>query len=135
MWPQHRWRSSPFRDCWAVFCSYIGQMFDKTRDQMSNWRWDNPCTFGDEVNGSNPQTTSLRRVKRTGERFSWYRSDDLRATLEPTCCRHFKPGDFLAEVQGGIREMKREIIRTRGKRSISGTAFIASGECIPARTA
>jgi len=40
-----------------------------------------------------------------------------------------------AEVQRGIREMIREIIRTIGKRRISGSAFIAIGEGIPPRTA
>jgi len=42
-----------------------------------------------------------------------------------------------AEVQGGIREMTREIIRetTIAKRRISGSAFIASGEGTPPRTA
>jgi hypothetical protein len=40
-----------------------------------------------------------------------------------------------AEVHRGIREMPREIIRTRGKRRISGSAFIASGKGIPPRTA
>jgi hypothetical protein len=40
-----------------------------------------------------------------------------------------------AEVQRGIREIIREIIRTIGKRRISGSAFIATGEGIPPRTA
>jgi len=73
----------------------MGQMFDKTRDQMNNWRWDNPCAVRDQVDGSNPQTTSSGKVKRTGERVSWYRSDDLRATIEPPSCWQYKPGDFL----------------------------------------
>jgi hypothetical protein len=96
MWPHHRSRSSPFWDWWAVFRSYMGQMFDKTCDQMNNWRWDNPRAFEDEVDHSNPQTTSLGKVKRTGERFSWYGCDDLRAKIEPPICRQSKPGDFLA---------------------------------------
>jgi hypothetical protein len=58
-------------------------MFDKTRDQMNNWRLDNPCAFGDQVDRSNPQTTSLGMVKPTGERFTCYGSDDLRAMIEP----------------------------------------------------
>jgi len=74
----------------------MGQLFDKTRDQMNNWRWDNPHGFGDQVNGSNPQTTSLRKVKRTGKLFSWYGSDDLRAKIQPPSCRQYKPGDFLS---------------------------------------
>ena len=74
----------------------MGQMFDKTRDQKNNWRWDNPRAFGDQVDRSNPQTTSSGKVKRTSERFSWYGSDDLRAKNEPPSCRQYTPGDFLA---------------------------------------
>jgi hypothetical protein len=81
MWPHRRSRSSPFREWWAAFRSYMGQMFDKTYDQMNTWRWDNPRACGDKVDRSNPQTTSLGKVKRTGEHFSWYGSDDLRARL------------------------------------------------------
>jgi len=96
MWPQRRSSSSPFREWWAAFRSYMGQMFDKTRDQMNNWRWDNPHAFGDQVDHSNLQTTSSKKVKRTGERFSWYGSHDLREKIEPPTCRQYKPGDFLA---------------------------------------
>jgi len=86
MWPHRRSRRSPFREWWAAFRSYMGQIFDKTRDQMNNWRWDNPRAFGDQVDRSNLQTTSSRMVKRTGQRFSWYGSDDLRAKIElPSC--------------------------------------------------
>jgi len=96
MWPHGRSRSSPFWEWWAAFRSYTGQMFDKTCNQMNNWRWDNPCAFGDQVDRSNPQTTSLGKVKRPGERFSWYGSDDLRAKIEPPSCWQYEPGDFLA---------------------------------------
>jgi len=96
MWPHRRSRSSPFREWWAAFRSYMGQMFDKTHDQMNNWRWDNPHAFWDEVDRSNPQTTSSGNVERTGERFSWYGSDDLRAKIEPPSCRQYKRGDVLA---------------------------------------
>jgi hypothetical protein len=96
MWPHRRNRGSPFREWWTAFCSYTGQMFDKTCDQMNNWRWDNPCAFGDQVDSSNPQTTSMGKVKRTGERFSLYGSDDLRAKIELPSCRQYKPGNFLA---------------------------------------
>jgi hypothetical protein len=71
-------------------------MFDKTRDQMNNWRCDNPRAFGDEVNRSNPQTTSSGKVERAGEHFSWYGSDDLWAKIEPPSCRPYKQVDFLA---------------------------------------
>jgi len=76
--------------------SYMGQMFDKTRDQMNNWRWDNTSAFEDQVDCSDPQTTSLGKVKRTGERFSWYSSDDPSSKIEPPSCWQYKPGDFLA---------------------------------------
>jgi len=74
----------------------MGQIFDKACKQINNWRWDNPRAFGDQVDRSNPQTTSLGKVKRTGERFSWYGSDDLRAKIEPPSCWQYKPGDILA---------------------------------------
>ena len=96
MWPYRRSRSLPFREWWAAFHSYMGQMFHKTRDQINNWRWDNPRSFGDQVNSSNPQPTSSGKVKRTGERFSWYGRDDLRTKIEPPSCRQYIPGDFLA---------------------------------------
>jgi len=38
----------------------------------------------------------LGKVNRTGEQFSWYGSDDLRAKIEPPSCRLYKPGYFLA---------------------------------------
>jgi len=66
MWPHCRSRSSPFLEWWAAFCSYMGQMFDTTRNQMNNWRWDNPRAFGDEVDRSNPKTTISEKVKRPG---------------------------------------------------------------------
>jgi len=96
MWPDRRSRSSPFREWWAAFRSYMGQMFVKTCDQMNNWRWDNTQAFRDQVDRSNPQTTSSGKVKRIGERFSWYGSDDLRAKIKPPSCRQYKLGDFLA---------------------------------------
>ena len=63
---------------------------------MNNWRWANPGAFGDQVNRSNPQTTSLGKVKPTSKRFSWYGSDDLSAKIEPPSCQQYKPGNFLA---------------------------------------
>jgi len=74
----------------------MGQMFDKTRNQMNNWRCDNPCTFGNQDDYSNQQTPCLGRVKGTGELFSWDRSDDLRAKINPPSCWQYKPGDILA---------------------------------------
>jgi len=70
MWPHCRSKSSPFREWWAAFCSYMGQMFDKSRDQRINWRWDNPHAFEDQVDCCNLQTPSTGMVKHTGERFS-----------------------------------------------------------------
>ena len=46
MWPHRRSRSSPFREWWAAFRSYMGQMFDKIGDQMNNWSWDKPHALG-----------------------------------------------------------------------------------------
>jgi hypothetical protein len=86
----------PFQEWWAAIRSYMGQMFDKTRDQMNNWRWHNPRAGGDQVDRSNLQTTSSGKVNRTGERFSWYGRDDLGAKIEPRSGRQYKPGDFLA---------------------------------------
>jgi len=97
MWPHRRSRSSPFREWWAAFRSHMGQMFEKTRDQMKNWRWDNPRAFGYRVDRSNAQTTSSGKVKRTTECFSWYSRDDRRAKIEPPSCRQYKPGHFLAD--------------------------------------
>jgi len=96
MWPHRMSRRSPFREWWAALRSYMGQMFDKTRYQMNNWRRDNPHAFGDQVDHSNPQTTSSGKVKRTSECFSWYGSDNRRAKIEPPNCRQYKPGDSLA---------------------------------------
>jgi len=72
------------------------QIFDKICDQRNNWRWGNSSTFGDSVDHSNPQTTSSGEDKCTGERFSWYSSNDLRVEIEPTSCQQYKPGDVLA---------------------------------------
>ena len=63
---------------------------------MNNWRLDNPRAFRDQVDCSYSQITSLGKVKRTGECFSWYGCNDLRAKIEPTSWRPYKPGDFLA---------------------------------------
>jgi hypothetical protein len=71
-------------------------MFNKTRDQMNNWRRDNTCGFGYQGDRSNLHTTSSRKVKRTAECFSWYGCDALRAKIEPPSCRQYKPGDFVA---------------------------------------
>jgi hypothetical protein len=98
MWPRRRSWSSLFREWWAASRLYMEQMFDKTSDQMNIWRWDNPNAFGDQVDCSNPQTTSLGKLKRTGECFSWYGSDDPRANIEPPSCQQYKPGDFLAVI-------------------------------------
>jgi len=86
MWPHRRSRSSPFQEWWAAFHSNMGQMIHKTRNLMNNWRWDNPRAFGDQVDLSNPQTTSSGKIKRTGDCFSWYSSEDLRAKIEPPSC-------------------------------------------------
>jgi len=74
----------------------MGQMFDKSRDQMHNSRLGNPRTLRDYVDRSNRQTTSWGKVKHTSERFSSYGCDDLRAMIEPPSCGQYKPGDCLA---------------------------------------
>jgi len=94
-WPHHRSRRSHFREWCAASRSYMGQMFDKTCDQMNNWRWDNTRAFGDQVDRSNPQTTSSGKVKHRCEHVSWYGSDDCRAKIEPPSCLQYKPGHFL----------------------------------------
>jgi hypothetical protein len=71
-------------------------MYDKAHNQINNWRCDNPHIFGDQVDQSNPQTTSSGKVQRTSQRFSWESCDDLRAIIQPPSCRHYKPGEFLA---------------------------------------
>ena len=96
MWQHCRSRSLSFQEWWAAFRSYIGQMFDINHDQMNDWRWDNHRAVGDQVDPSNPKTTSSGRVERTGECFSWYGSDALRAKIESPSCQLYKPGDFLA---------------------------------------
>ena len=39
---------------------------------------------------------ALGKVKRTGEHFSWYSGDYLRAKIEPPSCQQSKLGDLLA---------------------------------------
>ena len=74
----------------------MGQLFDTARDQMNNWRWNNPCAFRDQVDCSNLQTTSSGKVKLTTERSSWYGSNYLRAMIETPSCWQYKPDNFLA---------------------------------------
>jgi len=38
VWPQRRSRSTSFPEWWAAFRKYMGQMFDKSREHMNNWR-------------------------------------------------------------------------------------------------
>jgi hypothetical protein len=71
-------------------------MFDKTRDQMNKYRWDNPRAFGDQGDRSNPQTTSSGKVKRTAKHFSLYGRDHVQAKIESPSCWQYKPGDSLA---------------------------------------
>jgi hypothetical protein len=65
LWPHLRSRSSPFQEWWAAIGSYMGQMFDKTRNQINNWRWDNAHAFRDHVDRSNSQTISTGKLKHT----------------------------------------------------------------------
>jgi hypothetical protein len=99
MWPHRQSRSSPIREWWGAFRAYMGQIFDKTRDPMNNWRRYNPRAFRVQVEVSNPQATSSGMGMRTSDSFSSYGRDDLRAKIEPPSCRQYKPGDFLAVKQ------------------------------------
>jgi len=74
----------------------MGQMFNKTCDQIHNWRWDNPHAFGVHVDRSTLQPTSPGKIKCAGERFSSYGSDNLRVKVEPPSCHQYKLGDFPA---------------------------------------
>jgi len=95
IWPHCRSSRLPLRESWAVFRSYMGQMFDKTCDQTNNWSQDNPHAFVHQVNRSCPKSTSYGKIQCTGERFTWYISNGLRAKIEPPSCRQYTPGDFL----------------------------------------
>jgi len=77
----------PFWEWLVTFHSCMQQMFDKTSSEMNNWRWVNAHTFGDQVNHSNVWATSLRMVEWTGQHYSRYSSDDIRALIEPACCQ------------------------------------------------
>jgi hypothetical protein len=70
-------------------------MFDKTRNQINNGRWDNPHAFEDQVASSNLQPIRSENPIATGEHFSLYGSDHLRANIEPPSWQQFYPGDFL----------------------------------------
>jgi hypothetical protein len=73
----------------------MGQMFDKTRDQMNNSTWENHHTFGDQVDCVNLHTTSSRQDKRNSECSSRYGSDDISIKIELPSCRYYEPGDFM----------------------------------------
>jgi hypothetical protein len=81
IWLHRRSRSSPFCEWWAAFFSFMGQMFDKTCNQMNNCHWDNPVFFGDHVDCCSLKTSSSGQVKCTSKRSSLYGSDDLRAKI------------------------------------------------------
>jgi len=74
----------------------MGQIFEKTRDQMNNWMWDNPRDFADQVDHSNSQSTSSGKVNQTCEHFSSCSRDDLWGKIALPSCRKYKPGDILA---------------------------------------
>jgi hypothetical protein len=111
MWNQRHDRESPNLQWWRAFKAYMGHMFDKTRDQLNNWRWDNPEAFGDVVDRSNPQYTQSGKIKRTGERHKWYGTSDFDAKIEPPTCRDQEPGDFIA----GERRVWRHRLPGQGK--------------------
>ncbi|KAF8251980.1 hypothetical protein K440DRAFT_636636 [Wilcoxina mikolae CBS 423.85] len=41
----------------------MGQIYDRTRDQMNSWRWDNPRTFGDQVDRFTQENIKSGKVK------------------------------------------------------------------------
>jgi len=63
---------------------------------MNHWRCHNHRAFGDQVDCTNPQETSLSIAQRSSEHFCWYVSNDLRAKIERPSCLQYKLGDFLA---------------------------------------
>ena len=116
MWPQSRNRSSLLLQWWVAFRSYMGQMFFKTRDEMIHWMWDISSAFGDRIDRSNQQTTSLWKVERTSERFSWYSSDDLRAKIEPSSCwQHNQATSWPLDQWIGMWQSMRLMIRGTGR--------------------
>jgi hypothetical protein len=72
------------------------QMFDKTRNQMINWGWANPCAFRDQVNRSTLPIANKQKLTTTGEIFCWHSSDDLQAMIQPRSCQQYWPVDLLA---------------------------------------
>ena len=96
MWPHGRCRSSHFREWWEAFRSYKGQMINKDCNQINSWGWDSPRAVRDQVDRSDPQTTSSGKVNRTRVHFSLYGCDDLRGEMQSPKCQHYKRGDFLA---------------------------------------
>jgi len=75
LWRYGKSRSLPFWVWWTAFCWYMGQMFDKTQDQLNNWSRDNPSAFGDQIDRSNAQITSLAKANHTVKCSSCYGSD------------------------------------------------------------
>jgi hypothetical protein len=49
------------------------------------------------VKRSNLQTTNSGKAKHTGEHFSLYHCDNLRAKIETPSCWQYKPGEFMAD--------------------------------------
>jgi hypothetical protein len=109
MWEHRHDKASPNSEWWRAFKAYMGHMFDKTRDQLNNWRWDNPDAFGDVVDRSNPQFTKSKKIKRTGPRWNWYGTSDFAAKFEPPSCRDQEPGEFLASERRAWRDREHGI--------------------------
>jgi hypothetical protein len=71
-------------------------MFDTTRGQRNNWRWETHPAFGQKWITSIRSQPSRGKVKPNRKYFSWYGIDDLRAKIQPRSCRQYKAGSFLA---------------------------------------
>jgi hypothetical protein len=95
---------------------------------MNNWKWDNPCALGDQVDSCTPQTTSVEKVDRTGARFCWYGRDDLRPKIEPPSCQQYKPGHFLALRPLDWDEIMNEV---DGDENWANRAAPSGGRCCP----
>jgi hypothetical protein len=51
---------------WAAFPAFMGQLFDNTRNQMNNWRWDNACAFAIKSIAPNRSLPAVGRLNAKG---------------------------------------------------------------------
>jgi len=97
MWKYRNAKDSPHYEWWRAFHTYMSHRFDKTHEQMNNWRRYNPEAFGDPIVELPTERTRSGKWKPTGKQIKWYGTADLMAKLEPPSCRGGKaPASFLA---------------------------------------